>query len=156
MSAIDSSTGAGGVQSSTNAFSGITSEEFMKVLFSELTNQDPLQPNDTAAILEQISTIRAIETDLSLQGSIESLVSQNEFASAGALIGKTVSGLTGDGRALEGTVVSVVNSREGAFLKYGDGSGVLMKDVLEIKDNAPVAQPGAGEGSDEDEEQSSS
>lgn len=151
MSAIDSATGSGGVQSSTNAFSGITSEEFLKVLFSELTNQDPLQPNDTAAILEQISTIRSIETDLSLQTSIESLVSQNEFASAGAMIGKLVSGLTEDGRVLQGVVSSVVNSRNGAFLKYGDGSGVLLKDVLEIRD-APAAGAPVVVGGDEESE----
>ena len=40
------------------------SEEFLKIILTELTSQDPLSPNDTSALLDQISTIRSIKTIL--------------------------------------------------------------------------------------------
>ena len=46
--------------------SALTTEEFSKIIFTELANQDPLSPNDTGALLQQISTLRSIQSDMDL------------------------------------------------------------------------------------------
>lgn len=133
MSAITSATSQS-PPSATNSFNAITSEEFIRIMFSELTNQDPLAPNDTKAVLEQISSIRSIESDLKLTSELQSLVSQNELASAGTLIGKFVTGLQEEGLRVGDIVLSVSATRDGAVLNLANGQRVKMSRVDEIID----------------------
>ncbi|MCA9297942.1 MAG: hypothetical protein KDA28_02685 [Phycisphaerales bacterium] len=99
-----------------SGFASLDSNEFMEIILTELSNQDPLEPNDTGAMLEQLSAIRSIESDTTLSDRLQSLVTQNEFASAANLIGSMVSGLTEDGRRTIGTVDSVSRTADGAIL----------------------------------------
>lgn len=133
MSAI-SSVSAANPPSSTNAFNQLSSEDFIRIMFSELTNQDPLAPNDTKAVLDQISSIRAIESDLKLTDKLDALVAQNELASAGTLIGKLVSGRSELGDPVGDLVLSVTSTREGALLNLASGAQINMKNVEEIVD----------------------
>ena len=67
MSSIQAAAGVqtGGVGGSSG-FSAMDSEEFVKIIFTELQNQDPFQPNDSSALLEQLNSIRSIESDMAL------------------------------------------------------------------------------------------
>lgn len=132
MSAINSAGSSSSPASATNAFNKLSSEDFVKIMLTELSNQDPLAPNDSKAILEQISSIRSIESDLSLKTALESLVKQSQFSSAGGLIGKGVTGRLSDGAIVEGLVLSVANGREGPAVNLSGGWQVKMTDVIEI------------------------
>ena len=70
---------------SGRGMSELSSEDFTQLIITELTKQDPLQPNDTNALLNQIATIRSIESDTSLSTSLSSLVEQNDFSSAATI-----------------------------------------------------------------------
>ncbi len=126
-------TGAGATAaSSPSGFGALGSEEFIRVMLSELSNQDPFEPQDSAALLEQLSSIRNIEGQLSLQESLENLVLQNQVAIAGGLIGKVVAGLDGLNQQVEGQVVSV-RVRDGkATLELDNGKSLSMDRVTEI------------------------
>ncbi len=102
-----------------NPYAELSSEEFVKIMVEELTNQDPFEPSDSAAILEQISSIRSIESQNTLEASLESLVLQNSVSQAGTMIGKYVKGLDADNDAVEGIVTS---------LRIEDGKPVLQLD----------------------------
>ena len=56
-----------GAAAGESGFAALRSEDFIKVMLSELTNQDPFEPQDSAALLEQMSSLRNIESQLSLQ-----------------------------------------------------------------------------------------
>lgn len=133
MSAISSLSNAS-PPSSTNGFNSITSEDFVRIMFSELANQDPLSPSDSKAVLDQVSSIRSIESNLKLSKKLDALVSQNELASAGTLIGKFVSGLTDEGSRVGDLVLSVSATRDGATLNLASGDRVRMSRVEEIVD----------------------
>ena len=133
MSAI-SSVSTANPPSSTNAFNDLSSADFVRIMFSELTNQDPLAPNDTKAVLDQISSIRAIESDLKLSDKLNALVAQNELASAGTLIGKLVSGRSELGAPVGDLVLSVTATRDGALLNLASGAQINMKNIQEIVD----------------------
>lgn len=120
--------------STTNAFNSLSSEDFVRIMFAELANQDPLAPSDTKAVLAQISSIRSIESDLKLTSKLEALVAQNELASAGTLIGKFVSGLTDAGTRVGDLVLSVSATRNGAILNLASGDRVSMSRIEEIID----------------------
>jgi len=54
---IDRQVSGGG---NANRFNELSSDDFLQIIFAELTNQDPLEPQDTGALLEQLNSIRQI------------------------------------------------------------------------------------------------
>ncbi|CAG0999591.1 hypothetical protein PHYC_02787 [Phycisphaerales bacterium] len=144
MSAVDSlsnTPSTAGFSASQSGFSAMTSDDFAKIIFTELTKQDPLSPSDTNALIQQISGIRSIQSNLDLTSKLESLVSQNEFAGAATLIGKQATGLSAEGSRVSGLVKSVSNSREGAVLSL-EGGGTLLFSALEKVEPAPAEDSG--------------
>lgn len=117
--------GAGG-------FSDINSEEFVKILITELTNQDPLEPNDSQQILEQLSSLRNIESQMAMQDQLEAMVMQNQFAQAGGMIGKVVEGLDMHNDQISGQVVSVRVVDGNAVLELDTGKSLPMSRLTRI------------------------
>lgn len=145
MSAINS-VSASAPPSASNGFEALNSEEFLRVIFTELTNQDPLAPNETKDLLQQISTIRSIESDLTLGDRLAEIASQSAMANAGGLVGKFVAGRTQFNDEVAGTVVSVSVTKDGPVLNLDNGFGVPFKNLDEIVDPSVFAAPGAGTG----------
>jgi flagellar basal-body rod modification protein FlgD len=112
-----------------DAFSSLSSGEFMKVIFAELNNQDPLQPNDTGKMLEQLASLRSIQADVDLQGKLDTLVTQNQLASASGLLGRRVSGLTEDNRRVNDEVTAVSKGESGPVLVTKQGWRVPFNKV---------------------------
>jgi flagellar basal-body rod modification protein FlgD len=128
-----SATGSVGV-SSSNKFAEMSSEEFINVLITELQNQDPLNPQDTNALLEQISSLRNIESQMSLSENLEALVTQNQVASAGNMIGKLVEGIDTLNANTVGLVTSVRVTSDGVFLELDNGRAMSMDQVTGISE----------------------
>lgn len=124
--------GSAGLPNSTlqgSRFDELTSEEFVKILVTELTNQDPFKPNDSAQILEQLSSLRNIESQMSLQKQLQSLVLQNQIAQASGLIGKAVQGLDDQNNRVWGVVTSVRVADGKALLELDTGRTLPMGRV---------------------------
>ena len=123
-----------------NRFAELESADFMKVLISELSNQDPFNPQDSAALLEQLSSLRNIESQLVLQERLEDLVLQNQITLAGGLIGRIVSGLDPNNDSVEG-IVTAVRVRDGKALLELDNGAVLPVDrVMRVEGAATGTQ----------------
>ena len=158
MSAIDTATSSAAAtsQGASGDFGQLTNNEFLEIIFAELTNQDPLSPNETKDLLQQISVIRGIESDTALTDSLGELVNQNALAQAGGLIGKFVTGTNQFGDAAEDFVLSVTSTTDGPILNLLNGQRVPMANIEEIIDPAAFgAIPGGGEGDGEDPEDDS-
>src|SRR3954470_5434035 len=85
----------------------LKSEDFIKMMVTQLQNQDPLEPEKNDQLLAQMSQIGQLQASTDLQSSLKSLVLQNNVGTAGNLIGKTVHGLDDKGAPLSGVVNSV-------------------------------------------------
>jgi len=142
MSAINSISTAAPPSATGAGFSDLSSQEFLNIMISELTNQDPLAPTETKEILDQISSIRSIESDVQLTSRLESLVGQNQLSLAGGLIGKVVSGLSSDNDRVTDQVVSVSATSDGAELNLAGGQRVSMNQVDQIFDPALTGPSG--------------
>jgi flagellar basal-body rod modification protein FlgD len=118
---------------SPSRFADIQTDDFIRVLISELANQDPFDPQDSSALLEQLSSLRNIESQLVLQGQIESLVLQNQISLAGTLIGRIVSGLDQNNDSVSGQVTSVRVQNGKAILELEDGQMLAMDHVTRIE-----------------------
>ena len=93
---------AGGLAAGSNAFAALDSAEFVKIMFTELANQDPMAPSDSKDLLQLISTIRQIQSDIDMSYKLASLVNHNEWTSASGLIGKLISGISESLHRVEG------------------------------------------------------
>jgi len=131
MSAIGSIGGAS-TPPGVNGFSDLTSDDFIRIMFAELTNQDPFEPADSKAMLDQLSSLRSIQSDLDMGERLSELVRQNEFAAAATLVGQVVGGVTIDGRRVLDLVVSVSNTPDGPVLNLFDGSRMPFAWVEEV------------------------
>ena len=112
-----------------NAFNDLTSEQFVKIMFTELSNQDPLKPNDSNQMLQQLSSLRSIQSDINLTDKLEAILTQNQLSTAGSLIGKYVSGLTEGGQRVVGEVVAVARNENGPLLRLSNNFLVPFANV---------------------------
>ncbi|MEM6258350.1 MAG: flagellar hook capping FlgD N-terminal domain-containing protein [Planctomycetota bacterium] len=117
-----------------NGFADLSSGEFLQIILSELANQDPLAPNDTSAILEQLSSIRNIETQTQLDDQLNELVTQNSISTSANMIGKFVEGLDANNNTVEGIVESL-SVREGEpVLNLAGGGELAAERVTQVED----------------------
>lgn len=135
-------------------FGDMSSEDFIKIIFTELSNQDPFDPNDSAALLQQLNSIRSIEADLQMMNQLESLVHENQLAAAGTLIGKLIGGLTENNNRVAGFVVSVIRQGNTVNLELDNGWVVPVDGVETIIDpdqfDDPVDDPNDTDDPDDD------
>ncbi len=111
------------IDSSKTGFSGMTSQDFMKLLIAQLQNQDPLQPTDNEQLLNQITSMRELQSNLELESTLKSITVNQQFASAASLLGQTITGTTSSKEPVTGVVSQV-------FLK--DNSVILGVDDKEV------------------------
>src|SRR5438046_7481936 len=74
----------------------LQSQDFFKMLITELQQQDPLQPAKTQDMIGQVSQIRSIELSKQLTDTLGVLSRQQRTSGASELLGKFVSADFGD------------------------------------------------------------
>ncbi|MEX2176808.1 MAG: flagellar hook capping FlgD N-terminal domain-containing protein, partial [Pirellulaceae bacterium] len=79
-------------------------DQFLKLMITELTNQDPLNPMDNAQLVEQIGQIRTISATSQLSDALMSVTTGQSLSTASSLIGKEVSALTDKNENITGVV----------------------------------------------------
>ena len=132
--AIGGATSAVSGSSGSTGFAELDSAEFMKILLSEMSNQDPFKPQDSGALLEQLSSLRNIESQLSLQKQLENLVLQNGLSSAAGMIGKEIEGLDAANDKVSGVVNSVRVESGKAILELSSGKSLSIERVTSIRE----------------------
>ena len=116
---------------------GMKSEDFFKILITEMQTQDPFKPADTADMISQVSQIRSIELSSKLTDTLDLLTRQQRMGGASELIGKYVqaiaTALDGSQSLHEGVVTSVFfNSDGSAVLELDTGAAVPASDVIRV------------------------
>lgn len=148
MSTIAALDGAGqGRSAPVNQFSEMKTEDFIDIIFTELTNQDPLEPNDSSALLEQLNSIRSIESDVALTDKLQSLVTENQLAAASNMIGKYIAGMNEESNRVQGYVVSAAREGDTIKLELDNGWTVPIGSVESIVDPQQFAQQPGQNGS---------
>lgn len=117
-----------------NGFSALSSEDFMRIMFTQLANQDPFQPSDSSALLEQMNSIRSIEANIDLMERLDTLVFENKLSSASNLIGKEVEGLSIEGDRVSGTVETVLRQGQNVILQLDTGRRLSIDNILTIRE----------------------
>lgn len=113
-------------------------EGFLKILMTQLQNQDPSDPMDSQGMVQQMTQLSSLEQMMSMSKSIEMLV-QSQLMSPvieySHMIGKTVSYQQESEDTTEivsSKVVSVSQSDGWALLELENGEKVYADAVIEV------------------------
>ena len=90
------------IGSANSGYNDLDTDSFLKLLISELQNQDPLNPMENADMIQQIGQIREIGATDQLTNTLSNLASSQELVTASSLIGQKVTGLADDASQVDG------------------------------------------------------
>ncbi len=123
----------------------LQTEDFIKMMVTQLQNQDPMEPAKNQELLAQMSQIGQLQSATTLQESLKGMVTQNQIGSAAALIGKNVEGLDGNDDPVTGLVTSVRVESDGVSLELDNGKRLPLTRVTSIaSQQQPAPAPVAG------------
>lgn len=111
--------------------------DYMKLLTTQLQNQNPLEPldnNEMALQLAQFSQLQQLE---SMNASFAKVLSTTERNYANSLIGKEISFAsedeTGASGITSGIVEEVVNDAGGRIILVAGNNTLALEDVISVK-----------------------
>ena len=117
----------------------LRSEDFFRLLVTELQQQDPLEPTKTEDMIGQVSQIRSIEQNERLNVALQRMTDQQRMLGGTDLLNKYVVAQSTDeaGNHLmaEGVVTSVRFAQDGtALLDLDNGQTVRAQDVQSVRE----------------------
>ena len=120
----------------SDGYNDLDIDSFLKLLISELQNQDPLDPMDNSEMVQQIGQIREIGATDDLTRTLSKLSSSQELVTASSLIGQRVTGLADDASAVDGVVdrITVETSSENDTRSVKVHVGEKTMDIKNIRE----------------------
>lgn len=134
ISAVGAGAAAGSSSSpavQNNSIASLSSNEFLQLLVTELTNQNPLSPMNPSSMVQQTSSLSMVQLLDSVSNELSSLQSQEGVVNAANLIGQTVSYTTASGKQGSG-VVSGVAMANGSLNLNINGSAIPSSEVTAV------------------------
>lgn len=133
VDAVSSATSALGVSSSAALAaageSTLNYESFLKLLVTQMQNQDPTDPMDATQQMAQLASFSAVEQQIKTNAHLEDLLSLNLLSQATGMVGKQLT--TADG-ATTGIVASVEVNSDGLTATLEDGTSVVIEEGVTI------------------------
>jgi flagellar basal-body rod modification protein FlgD len=114
--ATASGSGSGGAPS-------VDYNAFLRLLITQLKNQDPTAPMDTGQFMAQLASFSNVEQGIQMNQKLDSLLTASSLAQADGVIGHTVTSADG---SVTGVVSSVKITSDGPVATLGDGSSLLL------------------------------
>lgn len=114
-------------------------DQFLQLMITELTNQDPLNPMDNTQLVQQIGEIRQISATTQLSETLFSVQAGQSLSTASSLIGKNVTALTEDQQNISGKVDKVTvdvdpkNADKRTYNVHIGDKTIPLKNVREIQ-----------------------
>ena len=129
----------------SNPLGQLGSDAFLKLLVAQLKYQNPMQPTDGTAMLQQTAQFTTVETLQSIAAMNQQLMGFQQVTMGLGLVGKNVDAIGLDDLPVSGTVESLRFTVDGPVLILDDGQAVPMTNVLSVTaadaEAAESAQP---------------
>jgi flagellar basal-body rod modification protein FlgD len=103
-------------------------EDFLKILLTQLTYQDPLKPMDNQQFMAQMAQFTSLEQTQQLNNKIATLITNQAALQSVGLIGKTVDITTSSG-AVTGTVSALSLSGDSPLLTVRTTAGATLSNI---------------------------
>jgi flagellar basal-body rod modification protein FlgD len=108
--------------------SSLGMEDFLKILLTQLTYQDPLKPMDNQQFMAQMAQFTSLEQTQQLNNKIATLITNQAALQSVGLIGKTVDITTSTGAAT-GTVSALSLAGDSPLLTVRTTAGATLTDI---------------------------
>jgi flagellar basal-body rod modification protein FlgD len=103
-------------------------QDFMKVLLTQLTFQDPLKPMDNQAFMAQMAQFTALDQTQQLNQRVQQLLENQAALQSIGLLGRTVDVLS-NGVSSTGTVSAMALQGDAPLLTVSLASGGVLNDI---------------------------
>jgi flagellar basal-body rod modification protein FlgD len=104
-------------------------EAFLKLLITQMKNQDPTNPTDPAEWMGQIASFSNVEQAIQTNAKLDALMTSMALSQVDGIIGHTITTVEGD---ISGKVASVRVITGGAVAVLENGTEVLLDAGVEI------------------------
>ncbi|MBM7028353.1 flagellar hook assembly protein FlgD [Bacillus velezensis] len=132
-SATSSAKSTAAVNSSTN----LGKDEFLKILMTQVQNQDPLNPVDDKEFISQMATFSSLEQMMNMNTTMTKFVeNQDPFTMYVNWIGKNVTFSDSDGKDQTSPVNSVKHSNGNYVLVLENGKEVSPWNVTAVSETS--------------------
>jgi flagellar basal-body rod modification protein FlgD len=110
----------------------LSQADFLKLLVTQMTSQDPLNPTDSQDLLTQTVQLSTLQSNMSLQTALTQLQSSQTLAQASSMLGQQVT-LQGDSQSTttQGVVTSIDVS-SGTPMIVVNGTSYDLSNVISI------------------------
>ena len=115
------------VDPSKTGFNGLDSQDFLKLLVTQLKNQDPTQPVGNEELLNQLSAMRSLQSNIELENSLKSLTLGQSLASGASFLGKEVGGVDDSDQEFTGVVDRIIVRDGATYVGMGDAEVPISK-----------------------------
>jgi flagellar basal-body rod modification protein FlgD len=113
----------------------MNANSFLNLMIAQLKYQNPFQPMDASAMMQQTSSLTSVQTLQDLSALQKEILGMQEAATATGFIGKQVTATDASGATLTGVVSGVTYTATGPTLKVA-GTDVPIADITQAS-NAP-------------------
>ena len=116
---------------------GLSQQDFLKLLVTQMTSQDPMKPTDSQDLLSQMTQFSTLNANTALQTQLAQMQTLNEFSQAGSLLGKQVTLQLDDTTTAQGLVTDVDTSGNVPQIIV-NGQHFSLAQVLSVANPAPT------------------
>jgi len=115
--------------SSAASKTSVDYNSFLKLLVTQMQNQDPTQPMDATQYVSQLATFSNVEQAVQMNSKLETLIANSSLSQAEGWIGRTLTSADG---SITGVVKSVTIQSSGMLAELEDGKTMLIGQGVKI------------------------
>ncbi|MDB5874610.1 MAG: flagellar hook capping protein [Ramlibacter sp.] len=114
---------------STTQANPLGMEDFLKILLTQLTYQDPLKPMDNQQFMAQMAQFTSLQQTQQLNDKMSQLITNQASLQSVGLIGRMVDFTSSSGVALTGSVAAISLAGDSPALSVTTTSGALLSGI---------------------------
>jgi flagellar basal-body rod modification protein FlgD len=114
---------------STTQANPLGMEDFLKILLTQLTYQDPLKPMDNQEFMAQMAQFTSLEQTQQLNDKMATLIANQAALQSVGLIGRTVDITADAGTSITGSVTALSLTGDAPSLTLTTTSGATLSNV---------------------------
>lgn len=107
-------------------------QDFIKLMVTQLENQDPTQPASNEELLSQMSNIGQLQASTQMTQTMQSMQLQLQLGASSSLIGKNVQGIDANNKPASGIVSSVQVAGGVVNLQLNSGATLPLTGIQTI------------------------
>lgn len=114
----------------------VDQQSFLKLLTTQLCNQDPLNPMEDIDFTGQLAQLQALEEQMAMTKTMKAMRTDSQMQAGTAMIGKYISGTDVNGATANGMVTRLVQNDDGVFVELSNKQKVPVTDINNVWDDA--------------------